>query len=139
MGYYGRGFILVAVLAVPAGVLAGPSHQEISLSTAGAIEMVSGATQNGETKSYRLLLADDQAIVFSLEADNVACGSELVKTSQLGVLQVFKIFPASYNELAAKGERYTLSFFQNRASFMSRTPCVFSFSVAPKQDSIVLK
>jgi hypothetical protein len=95
------------------------------------IAAVSGHVDGRVTRSYRLRITASQVVTFAVDADNTACGSEIKKTSQLGLLTVMDRFPASFSDTAKFGDDYTISFFQSRLGWLHDEICKFSFSVSP--------
>lgn len=92
--------------------------------------MVSGDVDGRETRSYRLRISATQVITFAITADNAACGAEIKKTSQRGILTVMDRFPASFSDGAKFGDHYTISFFQSRPAWLDGAVCKFSFSAS---------
>jgi hypothetical protein len=124
--------VLPLLAALPAGLcLAKESAEEIWLSSKDNAAVVSGGVGGHVTRSYRLRITTaSQVITFAVDAD-AACGSEIKKTSQRGLLTVMDRFPASFSDSAKFGDDYTISFFQSRLGWLDDEICTFSFSVSP--------
>jgi len=99
--------------------------REVFLSEAGGSHSVSA----GEHRTFFVKIPAAQSITFDLAAENEVCGYEIRKTSQLGFLPAQGRFPLKLTDSAQAGEVYTISFFQNRAAWIAKAPCHFSFSV----------
>ena len=124
--------VLLLLAILPASLcFAKGMTEEISLSSKDNIMAVSGDVSGREMRSYRLRITAAQVITFAVNADNTACGSEIKKTSQLGLLTVMDRFPASFSDGAKFGDDYTISFFQSRLGWLDGVICKFSFSVSP--------
>ena len=125
----GAALLLLAALPTSQCFAKGPT-QEIFLSAKDNITAVSGEVGGRETRSYRVRITAAQVITFAVNGDHTACGSEIKKTSQLGLLIVMDRFPASFSDGAKSGDDYTISFFQNRLGWLDGAICKFSFSVS---------
>jgi hypothetical protein len=119
--------LLAGVAALPC--IAKEPAQEVFLSAGDQTITTSGETPAREARTYLLRMPSDLPIIFSVDADNLACSLEIKKTSQRGVLSTINRFPASFRDSGQSGDQYTFSFFQNRVSFMSGARCAFSFSL----------
>jgi hypothetical protein len=120
--------LLLASVAAPPCIAKEPA-QEVFLSAGDQTITTSGETPTREARTYLLRMPSDLPIIFSVDADNLACSLEIKKTSQRGVLSTINRFPASFRDSGQSGDQYTFSFFQNRVSFMSGARCAFSFSL----------
>ncbi|NLS06343.1 hypothetical protein HGP14_23810 [Rhizobium sp. P32RR-XVIII] len=125
-----RAVLLLLTALPPDHCFARDPAQEIWLSTEDNITLISGHVDGRETRSYRLRIPAAQVITFAVTADNTACGSEIKKTSQRGILTVIDRFPASFSDGAKFGDHYIISFFQSRLAWLDGAICKFSFSVS---------
>lgn len=123
----------LAVLTALAAFAAGRSHalpaKDVFL-LENAVPLTAGTVGAGQTHAYRIHVSDAQKLKFAVSGDS-ACGLEITKTSQLGVLASMARFPGDFRDDAKAGEAYTLSFFQNRTAWIDKTVCEYSFSVNP--------
>lgn len=88
-----------------------------------------GSTNDGITRFYSFKVTATGMTTFRLDADNLACGYDLQKSSKLGFLSSTGRFPLRHIDKGFTGDVYTLSFFQNRSARIAKDVCDFSFTV----------
>ncbi|SFB59557.1 hypothetical protein SAMN03159496_05552 [Rhizobium sp. NFR07] len=120
---------LVAMLALAAPCAATETPTIISLDDGGASQSFSGVSSGGAPTKFSLSPPSARSITFTLESVEDGCGVEMQRSSRLGYMAEFDRIPAKLVVAAKQGEVFIISFFQNRAAWIAKSPCSFSFEV----------
>jgi hypothetical protein len=117
---------LLINLSLPAFAYGRDSDAKLILSGS----QTEGSVTGGKTQSYLLQVLDTGTFVFKIDAETAACRTEIAKRSKRTQPATINQFPASYIDQAVAGDVYTISFFQSRTAWVSKTDCKFVLSVS---------